>query len=573
MNKTISVNIGGRVFNIEEAAFQKLNVYLNTIRGYFDGNESTEEIISDIELRIAELFMERISEQKQVIVESDVNEVISVMGKPEEYFDEEAFEADSSTKSSKSQRRVFRDPDNKVFFGVCGGISAYFGWDPIVLRAAFIIFTLFFGTGILIYLLLALIIPKAKSTAEKLQMRGEPVTVDTISKKVNESFDSVKEDIKDFGDRNNINKERVGSATSQIGDFFRDLFNLIAKFIRIFATIILKIIGLAFIIAGGALMTGIIAGILGFETFLSLQETGIITEDQVGGVMGSIIGSGTQEVLLKVGMFIMLAVPAISLILLGIRIAFDYRRIPGLVGILLLITWFVGIGLFAAGGMTTYSEFKVETDFTESVDIELPNSDTLYLDLAEKELIHYNFNNSFGNGHIFFEEGVTFPGLDSTNIMYIGKNRVTVEQNRTDTIFRLKVKRSANGSSQKDAINNARNSITKATVQGDSLLIYPVFALEKGVKIRNQKVNYIISIPSGKAIHFNRNSKRIIYDVPNVTNTRDRDMLEKTWLMTKEGLKCTTCPKEKEVEVDVDIKLRVNPSEADTSSGEWKVIS
>jgi phage shock protein PspC (stress-responsive transcriptional regulator) len=572
MNKTISVNIGGRVFNIEEAAYQKLNVYLNTIRGYFEGNESADEIISDIELRIAELFMERISEQKQVITIGDVNEIVSIMGKPEDYFDEDGFEEESAPGSRNTQKRVFRDPDNKVLFGVCGGISAYFGWDPIVLRAIFVIFTLFFGSGVLLYLLLALIIPKAKSTAEKLQMRGEPVTVDTISKKVNESFDSVRDDIKDFGDRN---KGSVDTAARRIGDFFRDLFNLLAKFIRVFGVVLFKIIGVALLLAGAAGLVGIVAGILGFETFLSLSETGILTEDQVGGVMGSIIGSDLQGFLLKIGALLFLAIPALALLLLGIRIAFDYKRIPGLVGIVMLIFWLTGIGLLVAGGMQTYRDFQVETQFTETLDLVLPDTDTLYLDVAQQELTQYAFSSGFGDSHLFFENGVTFPGLDSTNIMYIGKNRVTVEPNKTDSLYKLKIERSANGSSQKDAINNARQSITRASVEGDSLLIYPVFALGKESKIRNQKVKYIISIPVGKAIHFNKNSGRIIYDVPNVTHTHDRKMLEKTWLMTEGGLKCTTCPEESDekTEIDLELKLKVNPSQPDTSSAEWKVIS
>lgn len=196
MNKTVTVNIGGRVFNIEESAYQKLNNYIETIRSYFDGSEGVDEIISDIELRIAELFMERVTDQKQVITNADVDYVVSIMGKPEDYVDNDEEEYSESTETSK---RVFRDPDNRVFFGVCGGISAYFGWDPIVLRALFVIVTLFYGSGVLIYLILALIIPKAKTTAEKLQMRGEPVTVENISKKVNESVNTMREDIKDFG--------------------------------------------------------------------------------------------------------------------------------------------------------------------------------------------------------------------------------------------------------------------------------------------------------------------------------------------------------------------------------------
>src|SRR5690554_4030489 len=142
MKKTISVHIGGRLFNIEEAAYNKLSKYLNTIRGFFSHLESSEEIISDIELRIAELFMERISNQKQVITESDVDDIIAIMGQPEDYVDaDEEAEESSYTYRNRAKKQVFRDPDNKVVSGVCSGISAYFGMDPIILRAIFVIFT------------------------------------------------------------------------------------------------------------------------------------------------------------------------------------------------------------------------------------------------------------------------------------------------------------------------------------------------------------------------------------------------------------------------------------------------
>src|SRR5690554_3109652 len=131
MNKTISINIGGRIFNIAEEAYQKLEKYLNTLKVYFSGREGGDEIIADIE--------ERISTSKQVITPGDVDEIISIMGRPEDYMDD--LDDDSTQESAagggNTSRRIYRDPDDKVVFGVCSGISAYLGWDPVILRAAF----------------------------------------------------------------------------------------------------------------------------------------------------------------------------------------------------------------------------------------------------------------------------------------------------------------------------------------------------------------------------------------------------------------------------------------------------
>ncbi len=108
MNKTINVNIGGRIFSIEEDAFSKLEKYLEAIRNSFEGHQSADEIISDIELRVSELFSERINDNKQVIVFEDVEAVIAIMGKPEDYIDaedeemEQEFQKKATGKNTRS---------------------------------------------------------------------------------------------------------------------------------------------------------------------------------------------------------------------------------------------------------------------------------------------------------------------------------------------------------------------------------------------------------------------------------------------------------------------------------------
>ena len=119
MNKTVTVNIGGMVFHIEEHAYDKLKKYLDAIRGYFTSSDGRDEIIQDIESRIAEMFTERIGSSRQVIIEDDVEAVINTMGRPEEVAGEnaegknaESFSSYSSNTNSKGYRRLFRDPDD-----------------------------------------------------------------------------------------------------------------------------------------------------------------------------------------------------------------------------------------------------------------------------------------------------------------------------------------------------------------------------------------------------------------------------------------------------------------------------
>ncbi len=547
MNKTISVNIGGRVFNIEELAFDKLNLYLNTIRGYFKNHESTDEIISDIELRIAELFIERISNIKQVITEADVDDIITIMGRPEDYVDVEDEEETGNTGFSsrtRTAKQVFRDPDNKVVAGVCSGISAYFGIDPIILRAIFVIFTIFYGSGILIYLVLAIIIPKAKTTAEKLQMRGEAVTVENISRKVNESFHDVKEDIKDFGQKNNINKDSVKSTGRRAESATRGVLENLGNILKLLLVIAAKLIG-AILITGGVFGIFISLGLVfGWESILALSQHGLFNDANLPAIITSFFETDGQKTLFTAGVLFTTIMPAIGLLLLGIRLLFDFRRIPAWTGILLVVFWFAGVTMIAASGAQVYKQFQVETKFTESVPLELPVTDTLYLDILSGKEPKYKFKSGITRRKFYFDENVTFEGIKSTDILYMGHNDFTVEMNQTDSLFQLKIEREAHGSNQKDAVFNARNVKSMEKVIGDSLLISEYHAVLKDAKVRGQDLKYILEIPVGKAIHLNKNSRSILDDVPNVTDTYDGRMVNHTWLMTRNGLLCTTCPPE-----------------------------
>lgn len=540
MNKTINVNIGGRIFSIEEDAFSTLEKYLKTIRASFDGHQSADEIIADIELRISELFAERITDNKQVIVLEDVDAVIGIMGKPEDYIDSEDEEMEQEFKrkstGKKYEKRVFRDPDDKLLFGVCSGLSAYLGWDPIILRALFVISTVAFGFGPLVYIILALIIPKAKTTAEKLQMRGEAVTVDNISKKVNESFTDIKDDLKDFGKRNDISGDRVNNVGKHIGDVISDFFEALGKILKVLIVVLAKIIGVVFFLAGSFALMALITGLLGMDTFLSATGSREMTE-----FVNSTLTDSTNKGLVFGGIALTLGVPAVSLLLLGIRMLFQKIRYSGIAAIVLIVVWFVGIGLLAASGVHLFENRQSKARFTETLKMNVDSSiDTLVLDIEGANLPRFSFSGDFMDGSIFFEGGVTFPWIDSTNVLYVGKNSITTKQAAGDR-FLLEVEKSARGSSQKDAIRNARQMKSSWSLTNDSLRVSPYFVLEKGNRVRSQKARYTLYVPEGKAIRLAPSSKSVIYDIPNISNTRDLDMLGETWLMTKKGLKCTTC--------------------------------
>lgn len=190
----MNINIGGIVFLVDEDAYDKLVKYLREIRRHFKNKSDNDEIITDIESRIVELFQQKLNDNKKVITIEDVNDVINTMGKPRD-FSEEADNApyDNNVRQVFS-KRLFRDIENRMLGGVCSGLGAYFRVDPIIFRIAFVVATII-GITILVYLIMWLIIPPARTIEEKLEMQGDPVTISNIEKSIREELNNIRDKV------------------------------------------------------------------------------------------------------------------------------------------------------------------------------------------------------------------------------------------------------------------------------------------------------------------------------------------------------------------------------------------
>ena len=201
MNKIFNINLGGYPFVMDDEAFYKLDKYLTTIHKHFAKSEGCDEIVSDIESRIAELFNEHTKGQP-IISMRDVNGVIEIMGMPQDFGEADMDEEDSTGKSSKrkfrSGRRLYRDTNDKVIAGVCSGLASYFGVsDPLIFRLIMVV--LFFGgVGPIAYIIFWIAVPKAKTSSEKLSMKGERINVTNIAKQVEEELNNLSTTITDF---------------------------------------------------------------------------------------------------------------------------------------------------------------------------------------------------------------------------------------------------------------------------------------------------------------------------------------------------------------------------------------
>ena len=195
MKITVSINLGGYFFNIDEDAYAELKMYLRNLELHFAKEESSSEILSDIETRMAELFRTKLTSYKQVINIDDVRQTITVLGTPQDISDNDGTSSRDKF-SSPGYHRMYRDPDHRIIGGVCAGMGAYWDIDPVIIRVIFIALILAGGIGAMVYLILYIVLPEARTTAQKIEMKGEPVNIHNIKEAVKKEFDSVRKNMK-----------------------------------------------------------------------------------------------------------------------------------------------------------------------------------------------------------------------------------------------------------------------------------------------------------------------------------------------------------------------------------------
>src|SRR5688572_10984662 len=260
MNKTVTINISGIIFHIEEDAYDRLSKYLSTIKGYFSKTDGGNEIMSDIEARIAELLQGKINNGKQVILISDVDYVMNVMGKPEDFGAEPNKEENAEGNEQdpvyheRIKRRLFRNPDEKALGGVCSGLAAYFGIDTVWIRLAMFLLIFFGGLSIWVYIVLWIVIPEAKTTADKLAMRGEQANINSIFRSFQEEAEDLKnryakEGRKQYHNVNQTVRENMGYARGTAASVLNGVFNIVGRLIGLFLIFIGGVLLFAYIMS------------------------------------------------------------------------------------------------------------------------------------------------------------------------------------------------------------------------------------------------------------------------------------------------------------------------------------
>ena len=256
MKKTFTINLGGTVFHIDEDAYELLDNYLSNLRIYFSKEDGAEEIVNDMELRISELFSERLRDVRQVITIMDVEEIIAQMGKPEDLSGECEENLHASVTEEKGPKRLFRDGENKVIGGVCSGLAAYMDWDITIVRLLFLIFGFFMhGFFIVAYIVIWFVVPEASTATERLSMKGIKANVKNIGETVTEGFEKVNDYVQSEQTKSTL--QRIGEGIVNVAGFLiKCLLIIVAVCMSPFLFIML-IIFFSFFLAATGILTAI----------------------------------------------------------------------------------------------------------------------------------------------------------------------------------------------------------------------------------------------------------------------------------------------------------------------------
>lgn len=515
MNKTVSINLSGQVFQVDEQAYDKLRNYLESIRRHFSVSDGGQEIIADIEARIAEVFSEKLNDRKQVITLTDVDDMMQHMGKPED-FDAMGESQEQAAEQSKAMRRLFRNPDEKLIAGICSGLSAYLGIaDPLWLRLIFVLALIFgFGSPILIYIILWLIVPEAKTASEKLQMRGEPITISNIER-------TIKDDLNDLKDR--INNIDTKQGTKRAKNFFESLISLVINIVAFAFKLIFKLTAALLVIIGLLIIFALIAGVTvptavnGFS-LISLYPL--------------FFASQTLVFLGLLGLVLLVGIPALGVALLGFHMLMGRRRRVKGLGVSLFGMWLLGLGLVIFTAAKTAIEFRTDESLRTEIPISQPSTDTLYLD-GGTDAVQKGID-----GFELFDEGY-FTSVDSSYYV-TGRIRLDIVKSHTDD-YQLVQEISAHGKNRADAMMRAE-AVAYSALQNDSVLnLDSHFAFPMNHRFRGQKIQLTLKVPEGKSVFISNGVADIIYDIKNVTDTYDADMVGHTWAMLSAGLTCVDC--------------------------------
>ncbi|MBV7439936.1 PspC domain-containing protein [Weeksellaceae bacterium TAE3-ERU29] len=540
MDKTHNIGLGGFSFSIEDSAYNKLKNYLIAVRTQLKNNEDRDEIIADVEYRMAELLKERLK-IREVVNTEDINYIISTMGTPEAYNElddsttanQEHYSTSDFPKSSFAKKKLFRDPDYRILGGVCSGLGYYFGIERVWIRLALCILPfldilfLNFSTGtvFLLYIILWIIVPEARTTSEKLQMRGEPVNVDSI---------------KEFSGHQKKNTRRNNN-------FFLTVFKVFFKVIVAIFLVMLFMVCLALIIAIVALIFGIGVGVsgLGMTTIALSDYLPLFFDNQL------------EIWLMYISTFLVFVLPLIGFILFAITLISKRFKVDKKVTTRMIFSFIISFIIFIIIGGLTLRNFATKESIITKKEIRVP-SDTLIINNVT------DFEGKKMNDVVEFKNNkYAYKREDSRDLSVAPTN---------DSIPYFEIEYSAKGKNSEDAEKNLSKIHYTPRVSGNNIYLDNFLSFEKGTKWREQRVNITLFLPEGKFIS-GKNFRDFVVKGQRDWNDHQDIESDKIYGFVNGKFTCINCPKKEDDDTEDDLDDSLEEKRNNINEIEIKVDS
>jgi phage shock protein PspC (stress-responsive transcriptional regulator) len=526
MNKTVNINLAGFFYHIDEDAYNKLQHYLKTIKRSFAGAAGEDEIIADIESRIAELFSERTQNKQQVISMNTVDEVIGIMGQPEDYIvDEDIFEDEPRKKTDHNvkspSKKLFRDTDSNYIGGVAAGFGHYFGIDALWIRLLLILVVfLGIGTPILIYIILWIFVPEAKSTAEKLQMKGQPINISNIEKKIKEGIHEVTDTVK------NVDYEKHSQgARNGIANFFDGLGNVFMTLLRIFG----KVVGVILITAG---ITVLIMLVLGLFSIGSMNVFGLPFNNSME-MNYFVDDTGIPFWLVAIFGFFTLAIPLFFLIYLGFKILVkNFKSMSNYGKFSLLGLWILSIIMCIFFTIKQGMSYKEKASVVQTEIIPIYTQDTLNLKMVTNDVFAKSIRRDYDFDIVYDD--------DDTKKLFSKGIRLIIKSTK-DTIAKIKIEKSAKGATHVKARDRAKAIEYNYSYADNTLALDSYFLTNPEEKFKNQKTQITLYLPEGMIFYADENTYSYHNNTSGYDDIFDNGFEEHYMEVIRNDLKCLDC--------------------------------
>lgn len=519
MDKTININIAGILFQIDEEAYAILRDYLQAINSRFKHVRGGVETVEDIESRIAEIFESQKGTAGTISVKN-VEAMISILGKPEDFDNND--EEPASPDYSSGRKRMYRNPDDTIISGVCGGIGAYLNTDPVLFRILFVIFTVTFGVGFFIYLALWIALPPANTDSRKREMYGK--SYQSVISYKSAGGGAITSAVPSYN-KGYYNTSRIGSA-------FNEIFRALGRVFYIALRIVLILFGVTFVISGCLLILSFVM-LLVFKYPVSISNGNvdmnlIYLSDFLKYIVNPVLVPWIIALIL-----VILIIPLIALIYWGVKMIFWFRAKDGVFSLVGLVLWVLFIATLAVILFNEGISFA-ETARTSEQKVFTHTPDTLYIKAGSRTSdLHFEKELNFR------EEGYNIMINNEKKELYIRPYLKVCNSEKGSA--RVELRKRSSGRNEIDAMKKTEELIYNFNIKGDTLILDEYFTIPSGRKWSSDNIGINIYLPVGSVFKLDKPSLRLLhsYISKEYYDSDDTDLAEQssdTWILTDDGL-------------------------------------